>query len=94
MPPGTLVWTPEREALLVEVLAALGKLDSRLLDLFSGDVKQLASKIDAAQIDPSRLLAAPVEPGTKNKPAKSALAQALDHGLPSKRRDPSRKATR
>lgn len=62
LPPGTVLWTPEREALLVEVIGALGKLDRRLVDLFSGDPKQLAGKIDAAaQTDASRLLAAPPE---------------------------------
>jgi hypothetical protein len=66
LPIGTLLWTPEREALLAEVLAALGKLDARLVDLFSGDAKQLAEKIDAAaEADPSRLLAAP-EPPSKS----------------------------
>jgi hypothetical protein len=63
LPPGTLLWTREREALLVEVVAALGRLDTRLLELFSGDAEKLAGKIDAAaQTDASRLLAAPVEP--------------------------------
>ena len=63
LPPGTLLWSPEREALLAEVVAALGKLDRRLVELFSGDAAQLAGKIDAAaQTDPSRLLAAPTEP--------------------------------
>ena len=71
MPPGTLLWTPEREAVLVEIVAALGKLDARLLELFTGDVEVLAGKIDAAaQTDPSRLLAAPVEPApTKRRRA-------------------------
>ena len=57
LPAGTLLWTPEREALLVEVVAALGKLDDRLVELFSGDAKLLGEKIDAAaQTDPGRLL--------------------------------------
>jgi hypothetical protein len=60
IPSGTFLWTPEREAVLVEIIGALGKLDQRLVDLFSGDAAQLAAKIDAAtQTDPSRLLAAP-----------------------------------
>lgn len=68
LPVGTLLWTPEREALLVEVVAALGKLDARLVGLFSGDAKQLAEKIDAAaEADPSRLLAAPAEPAPAQK---------------------------
>ena len=63
LPAGTMLWTPEREALLVEVIGALGKLDARLVELFSGDADQLAAKIDtAAQTDPSRLLTAPVGP--------------------------------
>jgi len=67
LPIGTLLWTPEREALLVEIVTAFGKLDARLLELFSGDAKQLAAKIDAAaQTDPSRLLAAPAEPPSKS----------------------------
>jgi hypothetical protein len=67
MPPGTLLWTREREALLVEIVSALGKLDQRLLALFSGDAKQLAAKIDAAQTDPSRLLPAPAPKQSKRK---------------------------
>ncbi|HSX22398.1 MAG TPA: hypothetical protein VLE97_06435 [Gaiellaceae bacterium] len=59
LPPGTLLWTPEREAVLVEILAALGRLDAKLVDLFRGDENILAGKIDAAQADASRLLAAP-----------------------------------
>jgi len=57
LPSGTFLWTPEREAFLAKVVGALGKLDRRLVDLFSGDVEQLAGKIDAAsQTDPNRLL--------------------------------------
>ncbi len=57
LPPGTLPWTPEREAVLAEIVASLGKLDARLLELFTGDAAALAGKIDAAaQTDPSRLL--------------------------------------
>jgi hypothetical protein len=57
LPPGTVLWTAAREALLVEVIGALGNLDRRLVDLFSGDPKQLAGKIDAAvQTDAARLL--------------------------------------
>jgi hypothetical protein len=68
LPAGTLLWTPEREAFLVEVVAALGKLDARLVDLFAGDPEKLAGKIDAAaQTDPSRLLAAPASEAPKKK---------------------------
>lgn len=62
LPIGAVVWTAEREALLREILAALGKLDARMLELFSGDPDKLARQLDnAAQRDPGRLLAAPVE---------------------------------
>ena len=72
LPPGTLLWTREREALLTEILAAFGKLDRRLVDLFSGDAAQLADKIDAAaQIDPNRLLTAPAEPKPTPKKRRS-----------------------
>lgn len=65
LPPGTLLWTPEREALLVDIVAAIGKLDERLVSLFRGDAEALAGKIDAAaQTDPSRLLAAPTDTAT------------------------------
>ena len=68
LPSGMLLWTPEREALLAEIVASLGKLDARLLELFTGDAPALAAKIDAAaQTDPSRLLAAPTEPAPKRK---------------------------
>lgn len=68
MPPGTLLWTAEREKVLVEIITALGKLDARLLALFMGDAVSLANKIDAAaQTDPSRLLAAPTEPEPKKR---------------------------
>lgn len=68
LPSGTLLWTAEREALLAEVVASLGKLDARLLELFSGDAPALAAKIDAAtQTDPSRLLAAPADPAPSKK---------------------------
>lgn len=68
LPPGTLLWTPEREAVLTGIIAALGKLDARLLELFTGDAPALASKLDtAAQADPSRLLAAGSEPTPKKR---------------------------
>jgi hypothetical protein len=68
LPSGTLLWTPEREALLAEIVASLGKLDARLLELFTGDALALAAKIDAAaQTDPSRLLAAPADPAPSKK---------------------------
>jgi hypothetical protein len=71
LPRGILPWTPEREAVLADIVAALGKLDARLLELFTGDVEVLAGKIDAAaQTDPSRLLTAPAETApTKRKRA-------------------------
>lgn len=64
LPPGTLLWTPEREAVLAEIVAAIGKL----VALFRGGVAELADKIDAAALtDPSRLLAAPAEPERKKR---------------------------
>ena len=75
LPTGTLPWTPEREAVLAEIVAALGKLDARLLTLFTGDAATLAAKIDAAaQTDPSRLLTAPAEPGPAPAPKKRRRA--------------------
>jgi hypothetical protein len=71
LPLGTLLWTPEREALLASVLAALGDLDRRLVELFSGDACQLANKIDAAQTDPSKLLAASSEAPAPKKRRRS-----------------------
>ena len=71
LPKGTLPWTPEREAVLAEIVTALGKLDARLLEMFTGDAEALAGKIDAAaQTDPSRLLSAPADPSpTKRRRA-------------------------
>lgn len=74
LPPGTLLWTPEREAVLAEILVALGKLDARLVELFAGDAKVLADKIDAAQTDPSRLLVAPVPEAAKKTKRKRKSA--------------------
>lgn len=57
LPTGLLLWTPEREAILVEIIAALGRLDARLVGLFSGDAAKLAGKLDELAIgDASRLL--------------------------------------
>lgn len=68
MPPGTFLWTSDREAFLAEMVAALGRLDRRFVELFSGDPDQLAGKIDAAaQTDASRLLAAPTKPDAGQK---------------------------
>lgn len=69
LPTGTLLWSPERERVLVEIIAALGKLDARLLGLFNGNAEDLAAKIDAAaQTDPNRLLVAPdLEPSQKRR---------------------------
>lgn len=57
LPPGAVLWTAEREALLRAVLAALGKLDARMVEMFRGDPDQLARRIDAAALNPARLLA-------------------------------------
>jgi hypothetical protein len=72
LPAGALIWTPEREAVLADIIGALGKLDARLVDLFAGNPKALADKIDAAaETDPSRLLAAPKEPAAKKRGRRS-----------------------
>jgi hypothetical protein len=68
LPPGTLLWTAEREALLRMVIEALGGLDARLVELFSGNADQLAGKIDAAATaDASRLLMAPAQTSKTTK---------------------------
>lgn len=67
LPDGAVLWTKEREDLLHEILAMLGKLDAKMVDLFRGDAEGLAKKLDAAQLDPSRLLAAPPEPKVESK---------------------------
>ena len=75
LPPGTLLWTPEREAVLAGIVAALGRLDARLLELFRGDADALAGKLDAAaQTDASRLLAAPADSEPKPEPKKRRRA--------------------
>lgn len=48
LPKGAVVWTAEREALLVGIRDALGKLDAKLVALFRGEPDELASKIDRA----------------------------------------------
>lgn len=64
LPAGAVPWTAEREAFLREVLAALGKLDARMVELFRGDPDSLARRLDAAaQQDSWRLL--PAAPGTE-----------------------------
>lgn len=68
LPDGAVLWTKEREDLLHEILAMLGKLDAKMVELFRGGADELAKKLDAAQLDPSRLLAAPpAEPEPKKK---------------------------
>ena len=73
LPVGAVPWTAQREAFLREVLAALGRLDQRMVELFRGDPDRIARQLDAAaQRDPARLLAAPEAPGAKdpgNSPA-------------------------
>ena len=60
LPTGAVPWTVKREAFLREVLAALGQLDARMVELFGGDPDQLARRLDAAvQQGSARLLAAP-----------------------------------
>lgn len=65
LPVGAVPWTAEREAFLREVLAALGKLDVRMVELFRGDPDQLSRRLDAAvQQGSARLLAAPAPTST------------------------------
>jgi hypothetical protein len=62
IPTGYVPWTVEREALLRDIVNAIGQLDRRMADLLNGAPEDLAKKLDAAaQTDPSRLLAAPPE---------------------------------
>jgi hypothetical protein len=65
LPVGAVPWTAERETFLREVLAALGKLDARMVELFRGDPNQLSRRLDAAVRQGSaRLLAAPAPTST------------------------------
>lgn len=57
LPAGAVLWTAEREALLREVLRALGMLDARMVEMFRGDCHDLAAKLDAATA--GQLLIAP-----------------------------------
>ena len=74
LPPGTLLWTPEREAILRMVVEALGGLDARLVELFSGDADQLARKIDVATSADARYLLAPPTQETKTSATKRRRA--------------------
>jgi len=68
LPVGAVPWTAEREAFLREVLAALGKLDARMVELFRGDPDQLSRQLDdAVHQGLARLLAAPVASAAKRK---------------------------
>jgi hypothetical protein len=71
LPTGAVLWSKEREDLLHEILAAIGKLDSRMTELFRGGADDLAKKLDAAMLDPGRLLAAPAESQPKKKRRRS-----------------------
>lgn len=80
LPVGAVPWTAEREALLREVLAALGELDARMVELFRGDPDQLSRRLDAVvQGGPLRLLEAPA-------PASTAIDELNDEGAPSSSR--------
>lgn len=77
LPVGAVPWTAEREAFLREVLAALGKLDVRMVELFRGDPNQLSRRLDAAvQQGSAWLLAAPA-------PTSTALDESRDDATPS-----------
>jgi hypothetical protein len=56
LPVGAVPWTAEREALLRDILKALGRLDARMVALFGGDPDRLARQLDAACANPTRLL--------------------------------------
>lgn len=48
LPRGAVLYTPERLALLEEIRTALGKLDARLNEMFSGAPQAIAERIDKA----------------------------------------------
>lgn len=48
LPPGAVLYTPEREALLLSIVEGLRILDSKLASLFSGDADALAQKLATA----------------------------------------------
>lgn len=89
LPVGAVPWTAEREAFLREVLAALGKLDARMVELFRGGPDQLSRRLDAAVRQGSaRLLAAPAldEPCDDNEPSLSPLSVPSQRPTGSRRR--------
>lgn len=51
LPLGTVLWTAERQAFLVELQAAIGKLDAKMVALFGNPPDILAAKIDGARAD-------------------------------------------
>jgi hypothetical protein len=79
LPAGAVPWTAEREALLREVLAMLGQLDARMVELFRGGPDELARRLDAAaQPGSARLLSAlgptPASPAPDGGPRSSGSA--------------------
>jgi hypothetical protein len=84
IPPGAVPWTAEREAILRDVLAGIGRLDARLVALFRGDPAQLAGRLDATTAsrllppqDDVLTLAASSEP----RPAEDILWKSIDRTL-------------
>lgn len=46
LPAGAVLWTAEREAFLHSVLAALGQLDAKMVELFRGPPDDVAKRLD------------------------------------------------
>lgn len=68
LPPGTVLWTEEREEFLRSVLKALGDLDARMVGLFLGAPEELAKRIDdRVALGADRLLEAPVPAPKKGR---------------------------
>lgn len=59
LPVGAVPWSPAREQVLRDVLAALGALDARMAQLFRGDAEAVARRIDDVAARGQPILAAP-----------------------------------
>lgn len=51
LPSGAVLYTPEREAILLGIAEAMRALDERLANLFAGPVDELAAKLDGMSLD-------------------------------------------
>lgn len=51
LPSGTVLYTPEREEMLIGIVEALRLLDEKLAALFCGDATELARKLIDARVD-------------------------------------------